>query len=1032
MRIRARCAFIAMIASTSCTTSAALDTSYPVRQRVVTILEESRPFDVRLTVAQPYRSCVITDTARGGDEIRCATRPEQRLSTRTGAIAVEVAALLARQPTTDVLWGAALLDLWSPNANSAGIDRAISRLNEVAAREKGRFAATALNDVAIAYAVRASVHSDVGDLFAALDFAERAVAADSTLASARFNRAVLLEQLHLDTQAEKAWGALSSEKNGWGREAADRERRLAERAVDADASFGEPTLGDDALERRAAAEPQRAREYVLDSVVGLWASAASDHDAAKAASLRHRVDRIGYALAARSGDSSVLHIAADLNDDRHIVAAAPTGASGLSDYAHTRYVDAQPKLESAVRALRLGHASALSDWFELTLAGLHIYRGEYQIAERQFDGIIGRASTRHDVALEARARWGLSLSRARRGAMVDGESAYLESSRQFDAIGEASNSAFLKTIISEIHHALGREDASDRDLYGALAGFHLHPRPGQRYALLLVIGTRLSERGQRNAAAAMIREAVLEAEATGRAKDLPEALSRLAAAESNLGDPGAARLTIKRARELLAGVPDSVMRSRLDAEIARAEARVYRRDDPRLAVDRLDRVVSYFSAAHIPTDEAAVRVDRASLLLSLGDSAAAERDLASATAMAATYIGRNPTREASRLWLETQRDAFRALVSIALARGDTARAYEYTRQGARTVARTAASGSALLEYVVLDQKTLIWMTINGARTLSVAAIGDLALQDLATRLLNLTRQEGDRLAQLALSVRLDKLLIAPVRSRIAAANLHHLVIAPDAAVSRLPFAALRDAKGKYLIEDLSIAYSEDAGHDGRAGHGRSNVPVTDALFIGSPNWDRSLFPELEPLHAVDREVRASSALYPRHTTLSDSAASRAALMREMPRHAIVHFAGHARVVDDNPAASHLVLAKQPGGFNANVLFASDIATLPLSGVRLVVLSACGSPGARFRSAASNGLVEAFLDAGVENVIASDWEADDEGTAALTQAIHRELRSGAAPDEALRRAQVALLRNGDAHLASPSVWSGFRVSARDRG
>jgi CHAT domain-containing protein len=577
----------------------------------------------------------------------------------------------------------------------------------------------------------------------------------------------------------------------------------------------------------------------------------------------------------------------------------------------------------------------------------------------------------------------------------------------------------LKTIISEIRHALGREDASDRDLYEALSGFHANPRPGQRYALLLVVGVRLSERGLQYASAAMIREAVLEAGLTGREKDLPEALTRLASAEASIGDVAAAKRTIARIRELLPSIPDSVMHSRLDAELARTEARVYEGEDRTLAVDRLGKAISYFAATEIPTDEANLRVERAGLLLSLGDSAAAERDLAGATSTAAMYIGRNPSRASSRVWLSTQRQAYHQLVSIALARGDTNRAYEYTRSDRKGNVDLARGDAVVIESVVLDRQTLIWTTSGSTRRLTVVPAGDSTLSDLVARFTNLVRQNEDTLAELALGRRLNELLVAPVRASIR----ERVVIVPDGPLRGLPFAALRDSSGQYLIEDVALAYSDGRGGQGK---GADHRAFTDALFVGSPSWDRGLFPDLEPLREVEREVGEASAQYPRRVILGDSAANRAGIVKELSLHDVVHFAGHARVVDDNPGASHLVLAKQPGGFAANVLSATEIAAMRLNRVRLVVLSACGSTGSRFGRAASNGLAEAFLDAGVGSVIANDWEADDAGAAALTPVLHRELRNGAAADEALRRAQVAMLRSGERRFSAPAVWSGFRV------
>jgi CHAT domain-containing protein len=275
--------------------------------------------------------------------------------------------------------------------------------------------------------------------------------------------------------------------------------------------------------------------------------------------------------------------------------------------------------------------------------------------------------------------------------------------------------------------------------------------------------------------------------------------------------------------------------------------------------------------------------------------------------------------------------------------------------------------------------------------------------------------------------RLYDLLVAPIRGRLAGAK--HVVIVADRAIARVPFAALRDSTGRYLIEELSLTYAPRVERRSRPGVS-SQVSSGDALFVGNPAWEQSLFPDLAALPSAELEVENVRSLYERPMVLNGADATRARFLRELPGRTLLHFAGHARITTDDATSSHLVLAHDSSGFASNVIFATDIARLDLRAMRLAILSACGATHDRYASSVANGLVQAFLDAGAVGVISSQWEADDEGTAELMRVLHDRLRADVVPEEALRQAQLTYLeRNRERGTASnrARIWSTFRFS-----
>jgi CHAT domain-containing protein len=72
-----------------------------------------------------------------------------------------------------------------------------------------------------------------------------------------------------------------------------------------------------------------------------------------------------------------------------------------------------------------------------------------------------------------------------------------------------------------------------------------------------------------------------------------------------------------------------------------------------------------------------------------------------------------------------------------------------------------------------------------------------------------------------------------------------------------------------------------------------------------------------------------------------------------------------------------------------------------------------------------GLTRAFQYAGARSVLASLWEVSDASTAALMKTFYRHLAEGVPKAEALRRAQLALLRKPA--TSAPYYWAAFTLA-----
>ena len=120
------------------------------------------------------------------------------------------------------------------------------------------------------------------------------------------------------------------------------------------------------------------------------------------------------------------------------------------------------------------------------------------------------------------------------------------------------------------------------------------------------------------------------------------------------------------------------------------------------------------------------------------------------------------------------------------------------------------------------------------------------------------------------------------------------------------------------------------------------------------------------------------------------------------------------------------MQSQGGTNDDGVLQAWEIYSQLKLKAELVVLSACDT--GRGQSVAGEGLIgltRALQYAGARSVISSLWTADDQSTLTLMVAFHRNLRSGDAKDEALRRAMESV-RN-DRRSSHPYYWAAFYLT-----
>jgi CHAT domain-containing protein len=361
------------------------------------------------------------------------------------------------------------------------------------------------------------------------------------------------------------------------------------------------------------------------------------------------------------------------------------------------------------------------------------------------------------------------------------------------------------------------------------------------------------------------------------------------------------------------------------------------------------------------------------------------------------------------------------------------------------IAATAARlRSTVLAYWVGSSQTFVWVVKPDGSVASAR----IALP--ATAIASMVRDAtgGDTQAQLAAMMlgsnsatrpwrALHRTLIEPVRRYLPARAGSRLTIVPHGPLLGLPFAALRDASGRYLIESYELHYvpAINALAAPRPSSGRG----VSALLVGDPGPEaaRDRIMALPALPWADREVTAIARLLPPGaTTLKGRDATEANVRQHLEASSLLHFATHGIVQNEEHLASYLALRPSDDtkaeGPSDGRLTANETYGLKLN-ADLIVLSGCRTALGPIMGDGVIGFTRAFLAAGAESVVATMWDVADQTSYEVMKSFYASWVGGADKSAALRRAQLSVLRalrngtirvNGVALPASPRLWAGY--------
>jgi CHAT domain-containing protein len=260
------------------------------------------------------------------------------------------------------------------------------------------------------------------------------------------------------------------------------------------------------------------------------------------------------------------------------------------------------------------------------------------------------------------------------------------------------------------------------------------------------------------------------------------------------------------------------------------------------------------------------------------------------------------------------------------------------------------------------------------------------------------------------------LAMAPVLRALD--GVAHAIVIPGGRLSALPWHAARipGQRAEYVLDRLAISYMPNIRSVPRArAAGRDMTRPLRVLAIPQP-----MPTAMGPLPATGAEIATVCSHGSERfqvTRLPGTEATVQTVRDAFSRFEVIHFAGHAEAVPDDPLASAMSMAHdQP-------LTVRDMLTRDTGTMRFAVLSACET--ARAEDPLSDEIVNfptALLQCGLSGVVGSLWTSNDRASSMMMETFYAEWQGNRAPPaEALRTAQQ---QTRDHRFASPLFWANF--------
>ena len=283
--------------------------------------------------------------------------------------------------------------------------------------------------------------------------------------------------------------------------------------------------------------------------------------------------------------------------------------------------------------------------------------------------------------------------------------------------------------------------------------------------------------------------------------------------------------------------------------------------------------------------------------------------------------------------------------------------------------------------------------------------------------------------------KLHQLLVKPIADLLPKNPSARVIFIPQNELFFVPFAALQDNNGKYLIEKHTISTAPsiqvlDLLHQRKIARNQEKfVPTTmtddELLIVGNPTAPKVSLTKGDSckpssLPGAEKEAKNIAQIL-KTQALTGDAATETAIVDKISQARIIHLATMTYPEDCKTNNSPGVIALASSNQDDGWLRTSEIQNLNLK-ADLVVLSGCETALGRITGDGVIGLSRSFFAAGADSVIGSLWDIPDAPTATLMTKFHANLSKNTDKAGALRQAMLKTMKKHP----NPRDWAGFTL------
>ena len=268
-----------------------------------------------------------------------------------------------------------------------------------------------------------------------------------------------------------------------------------------------------------------------------------------------------------------------------------------------------------------------------------------------------------------------------------------------------------------------------------------------------------------------------------------------------------------------------------------------------------------------------------------------------------------------------------------------------------------------------------------------------------------------------------KMIITPVAHEF---DKPEIIIVPDRLFFKVPFAALKDEKGRCLSESFRIRITPSLTTLKLIQNSPSDYhSQTGALIVGDPDVGEVLYKgNLHPIKRLPfagEEAKMVGELIGTQPLLGKQATKQMVLQR-INSVSLIHFACHGDAERGEIILASPPLTDRKPNEKDYLLMMGEIAKVRLR-AKLVVLSCCHSAQGQTSSEGVVGIARAFLGSGARSVLVALWAIQDEATKQFMSCFYKHLVHGESASESLHQAMKWMREN---KFSDVEQWAPFML------